>query len=169
MVTWLPHIFDAAEDPIANIRHSIINCVGTVERNPTLLVCKVYEPKLFLAIDDLAMGFVNIGFVNIGFVNIGFVCIGFEKHDLLLSHYGWPLKNNACPLPGLTESTIAGSKASAGEVNRWPCGCLSNCSPSYGWPSRCGKCPGKPIALRVGIRKQMRGWVFHHGHISMTG
>ena len=72
MVTWLPHIFDAAEDPIANIRHSIINCVGTVERNPTLLVCKVYEPKLFLAIDDLAMGFVNIGFVNIGFVCIEF-------------------------------------------------------------------------------------------------
>ena len=77
MVTWLPHIFDAAEDPIANIRHSIINCVGTVERNPTLLVCKVYEPKLFLAIDDLAMGFVNIGSVNIGFVNIGFVNKGF--------------------------------------------------------------------------------------------
>ena len=104
MVTWLPHIFDAAEDPIANIRHSIINCVGTVERNPTLLVCKVYEPKLFLAIDDLSMGFVNIGFVNIGFVNIGFVnigfvCIGFEKHGLLLSQYGWPLKNNRT-LPG---------------------------------------------------------------------
>ena len=99
MVTWLPHIFDAAEDPIANIRHSIINCVGTVERNPTRLVCKVYEPKLFLAIDDLAMGFVNIGSVNIGFVklgfvNKGFVCIGFEKHGLLLSQYGWPVKRN---------------------------------------------------------------------------
>ena len=49
------------------------------------------------------IGFVNIGFVNIGFVNmfvnIGFVCIGFEKHGLLLSHYGWPLKNNRT-LPG---------------------------------------------------------------------
>ena len=26
--------------------------------------------------------------------------IGFEKHGLLLSHYGWPLKSNAYPLPG---------------------------------------------------------------------
>ena len=42
----------------------------------------------------LNIRFVNIGFVIIGFVNIGFECIGFEKHGLLLSQYGWPLKNN---------------------------------------------------------------------------
>ena len=40
------------------------------------------------------IGFVNIGFVNMGFVNIGFVCIGFEKHGLLLSQHGWPVKRN---------------------------------------------------------------------------
>ena len=52
----------------------------------------------FVNMGFVNMGFVNIGFVNIGFVNmfvnIGFVCIGFEKHGLLLSQYGWPLKSN---------------------------------------------------------------------------
>ena len=47
------------------------------------------------------IGFVNIGFVNMGFVNIGFVCIGFEKHGLLLSQYGWPVKRNVVLRPGL--------------------------------------------------------------------
>ena len=37
----------------------------------------------------LNIGFVNMGLVNIGLVSIEFACIGFEKHDLLLSHYGW--------------------------------------------------------------------------------
>ena len=33
-------------------------------------------------------------------LNIGFVCIGFEKHGLLLSLNGRPIKRKACPLPG---------------------------------------------------------------------
>ena len=54
----------------------------------------------FVNIGFVNIGFVNIGFVNMGFVNIGFVCIGFEKHGLLLSQYGRPIKREACPLPG---------------------------------------------------------------------
>ena len=48
----------------------------------------------FVNIGFVNTGFVNIRFVNIGFVNMGFVCIGFEKHGLLLSQYGWPVKRN---------------------------------------------------------------------------
>ena len=67
----------------------------------------------FVNIGFVNMGFVNIGFVNmgfvtIGFVNIGFACIGFEKHGLLLSHYGWPLKSNAYPLPGSWINQVPG-------------------------------------------------------------
>ena len=55
----------------------------------------------FVNIGFVNIGFVNIGFVNMGFVNIGFVCIGFEKHGLLLSQYGWPVKRNFVLRPGL--------------------------------------------------------------------
>ena len=48
----------------------------------------------FVNIGFVNIGFVYIGFVIIGYVNIGFVCIAFEKHGLLLSQYGWHLKNN---------------------------------------------------------------------------
>ena len=54
----------------------------------------------FVNMGFVNIGFVNIGFVNIGFANIGFVCIGFEKHVLLLSQSGRPIKRKACPLPG---------------------------------------------------------------------
>ena len=65
------------------------------------------------------MALLDMGFVNIGVVNIGFVNIGFEKHGLLLSHYGWPLKSNACPLPGSWINQVPG-KGRAGQGSLCP-------------------------------------------------